>query len=188
MLPTGPFLCRFADHLPLIPDVLRTPHRTPFLHCALPSLALPCSNLQVVFFDSDPHAHAPFYFLLARLGLARVVAGALQLEVRLAELSGWLCVTGCALQVLGCTFAHLRHMSKVDSGCTHASQHLQEGKDLHQLGLSKSKSTPQDWIRHAQTMVKCARWAAQTARMPPPDAAGLLCVGWIAIMPGCNPR
>lgn len=34
----------------------------------------------VVFFDSDPHAHAAFYYLLARLGLARVVAGTLQLE------------------------------------------------------------------------------------------------------------
>ena len=75
---------------------------SPFCHCALPSLALPSPNLQVVFFDSDPHAHAPFYFLLARLGLARVVAGALQLEVCLVELSGWLCWTGCAFQVLGC--------------------------------------------------------------------------------------
>jgi hypothetical protein len=34
-----------------------------------------------VFFDSDPQAHAPFYFYLARLGLARVVTGQLRLEV-----------------------------------------------------------------------------------------------------------
>lgn len=38
----------------------------------------------------------------------------------------------------------------------------QEGKDLHQLGLSKAKSTPQDWIRHAQTMVRCAQAALRT--------------------------
>ncbi|KAL4858033.1 TPR and ankyrin repeat-containing protein 1 [Chlorella vulgaris] len=62
----------------------------------------------VVFFDSDLQSHAPFYYLLARLGLARVVPGTLKLE---------------------------------------------EGKDLHQLGLSKSKSTPADWIRRAQSMV-----------------------------------
>lgn len=30
---------------------------------------------------------------------------------------------------------------------------LQDGKDLHQLGLSNAKSTPADWMRRAQTMV-----------------------------------
>jgi hypothetical protein len=35
----------------------------------------------VVFFDSDLQSHAPFYYLLARLGLARVVPGTLKLEV-----------------------------------------------------------------------------------------------------------
>lgn len=65
-------------HLPLVqpptaPGPLRPSQRP------LPSLA---HARQVVFFDSDPQAHAPFYYLLARLGLARVVTGALQLEVR----------------------------------------------------------------------------------------------------------
>ncbi|KAL4457799.1 hypothetical protein ABPG75_012664 [Micractinium tetrahymenae] len=81
----------------------------------------------VVFFDSDPAARSPFYFLLSRLSLARVVTGAPQME----------------------------------------------GKDLHQLGLSNAKSTPADWMRRAQTMVRtrnfeaastCYRRAGNTSR------------------------
>ena len=50
----------------------------------LPPLPPPLhSSLRTPSPSTPPEqSHAPFYFLLARLGLARVVTGALQLEVR----------------------------------------------------------------------------------------------------------
>ena len=105
--------------------------------------------MQVVFFDSDPQAHAPFYFYLARLGLARVVTGAVQLEVRPH-------VQGCAPQLVGrkCIWDPSHPHCPVPASPIFGPPVLpciayrsQEGKDLHHLGLSKSKSTPADWIR-----------------------------------------
>ena len=67
-----------------------------------------CGCVQVVFFDSDPQAHAPFYYFLARLGLARVVTGALQLEVRPppASQAGHCCAAlWCDVVLLYCPIA-----------------------------------------------------------------------------------
>lgn len=67
----GP-LCRPAPTLG--PDPPPPPIRPP----ARPAAVTRAKNA-VVFFDRDPAARAPFYYYLARLGLARVVTGTPQM-------------------------------------------------------------------------------------------------------------